>query len=66
MIHKKIKSAIEAAVAQEGQPPELAAKLVAWMEQLMEGNEDIADQETYRRRTGVCFETTIVNNDLTE
>jgi hypothetical protein len=66
MINKKIKSAIETAVAQEGQPVELATKLVAWIEQLMEGNEDIADNEAYSRRTGICFDATIVTTDPTE
>jgi hypothetical protein len=59
MINKKVKNAIEAAVAQEGQPPELAAKLVAWMEHLMDGDEDIADKDKYLRRANVCFEATV-------
>jgi hypothetical protein len=66
MLNKKIKSAIEAAVAQEGQPAELATKLVSWLEQLMDGNEDIADSEAYTRRTGICFDATVVNTDINE
>ncbi|MES2375372.1 MAG: CxC ATPase DNA modification system associated small protein [Bacteroidota bacterium] len=60
MINEKIKSAIETAVASEQQPAELSKKITAWIENLMEGNEDIADASSFTQRCDLCFDTTIL------
>lgn len=57
-MNEKIKNAIEVAVASEQQPPELSKKIIAWMENLIDGNEDIADASSYTQRCGLCFDTT--------
>jgi hypothetical protein len=59
-MNQKIKDAIDAAVAAENQPPELSKRLVAWMESLTEGNEDITNQASYTQRSGLCFDTVVL------
>ena len=61
-LNDKIKKAIETAVKDEGQPAELANKLIAWMESLTEGNEQVADVAEYTKRCKLCFDTTSVKN----
>ena len=39
----KITEAIEAAVAEEGQPDVVAKRLIAWLEEINSGNEDLSD-----------------------
>lgn len=59
MLNQEIKQAIEEAVQEEGQSSSLAAKILAWMEALTEGNEDVADPSAYTQRCVLCFENTV-------
>ena len=59
-LNENIKLAIKSAVKDERQPPELANKIIAWMENLADGNEEIADPAAYKERCKLCFETTVV------
>jgi len=54
----KITEAIEAAVEQEGQPAAVAKRLIAWLEAVNSGNEDIADTAQSDRHLDVLFEGT--------
>ena len=62
MIDKHIKQAIEEAVEDENQPHTLASRLIAWLEALTSGNEDINDRPATTRRLEVLFEGTIVKD----
>ena len=59
-LNDKIKQAIKTAVSEEKQRPELANKIIAWMENLADGNEQIADQSRYKERCKLCYQTTVV------
>lgn len=61
MLDENIKKAIHEAVAEEQQTPELAEKLISWMENLAEGNEQITSKESYSRRSEHCFDATIIH-----
>lgn len=63
---EKIKQAIQEAVKSEQQPPELAGKILAWMQSLTEGNEDVANQTAYTERCALCFDHTIVSTKADE
>ena len=63
MLDNKIKQAIMEAVAEEKQPVELAEKLISWIENLSEGNEQISAKESYKRRCEHCLDATITNKN---
>lgn len=63
MVDNKIKQAIIEAVAEEKQPAELAEKLISWIENLSEGNEQISVKENYTRRCEHSFDATIINEN---
>ncbi len=62
MLDKVIVQAISDAVEANNQPKELSEKLVSWLDHLTQGNEDISNQESARRRCKVCFEVISESN----
>lgn len=58
----KITEAIEAAVAEEGQPDIVAKRLIAWLEEINSGNEDLSDREQTERHLGVLYGGTVVDS----
>lgn len=58
MLNTEIITSFQKAVEAEGQPSELAAKLIAWMQSLVDNNEDINNKEAYSRRCDICFNST--------
>lgn len=65
MLEKEITNAIQEAVEAEGQSPELANKIIAWMQAAIDGNEDINNKESAFRRSGLCFDSTTVSTEDT-
>lgn len=59
----RISEAIHDAVEEAGQPKELARRLVAWIEAVTSGNEDINDQATAARHLDVLYDGTVVSGD---
>lgn len=57
----KIIDAIEKAVVNEGQPKTVATRIIAWLEAVNTGNEDINDLSQSGRRLDVLFEAVITN-----
>jgi len=66
MLEKEIKQAIVDAVKEEQQPSELADKIIAWMENLVDGNEDIVSPNSYTRRCDICFEAIFLKDETEE
>lgn len=62
MLDENIKKAINEAVTEEQQSPILAEKLISWIENLSEGNEQITSKESYARRSEHCFDATVIHN----
>lgn len=58
----KITEAIEAAVAEEGQPETVAKRLIAWLEEINSGNEDLSDREQAERHLDVLYDGTVVDS----
>lgn len=56
MIDTRIKSAIERAVSESGQPSTLATKIVAWFEGLSSGNDSLEDRESLQRHIVLLYE----------
>ncbi len=56
-LDKKIAAAVRAATAAEGQPVQVANRLIAWLETLSEGNETLANVETTNRFLNDVFES---------
>lgn len=54
----KIGIAIGEAVREAGQPPSLARRLVAWMQELTSGNEDPNDAASAERHLELLYEET--------
>ena len=63
MIDTRIKSAIERAVTESGQPSTLATKIVAWFEGLSSGNESLEDRESLQRRIVLLYEGVRLDDD---
>ncbi|MEZ4706537.1 MAG: CxC ATPase DNA modification system associated small protein [Caldilineaceae bacterium] len=57
-VDTKIIEAIEKAVAQHRQPSSLATKIVAWLEALSAGNEDLNDKQSADRRLELLYDAT--------
>jgi hypothetical protein len=53
-----IENAIKSAVQDCGQSPDLAKKIMAWMQALSVGNETIESGQRATQRVGVIFEAT--------
>lgn len=66
VIDTRIKSAIERAVAESGQPATLATKIVAWFEGLSSGNESLEDRESLQRRIVLLYEGVRLDDDDNE
>ena len=58
----KITEAIEAAVAEEGQPDIVAKRLIAWLEEINSGNEDLSDREQTEGHLDVLYDGTVVDS----
>lgn len=56
----KITEAIEAATADSGQSPALARRLVAWLEAVTSGNEDVNNTAEADRHLEVLYEETAI------
>jgi hypothetical protein len=46
----RIKSSIRTAVEEEGQPVQVAEKLIKWFENVANGNETLEEKSDYKRR----------------
>lgn len=46
----RIKSSIRTAVEEEGQPEQVAEKLIKWFENVANGNETLEEKSDYKRR----------------
>lgn len=57
-VDPKIREAIEAAVAEAGQEPTLAPKLIRWFEAIASGSEQITDQQSAYRHLEILYEAT--------
>ena len=66
MLDSRIRAAVVKAVQEAGQPPELASKVVAWMEQVAIGNERTGDRDAAARHLDLLFETTVVALESSE
>ena len=60
----KITDAIKRAVENEGQPKSVAKRIIAWLEAINTGNEDINDLSQSGRHLDVLFEAVITNPEL--
>ena len=58
----KITEVIEATVAEEGQPDVVAKRLIAWLEEIDSGNEDLSDGEQAKRHLDVLYDGTVVDS----
>lgn len=63
MIDVKIKEAIIQAVNEEEQQPELANKIIAWMESVSAGDEEIHTGDNVIQRCELCFESTNIDKE---
>ncbi len=65
MVNDKIKKALEQAVFDANQKPELASKLLSWMDNVVNGNENINDASRYSERCEISFNSVELgeNND---
>lgn len=59
----RISEAIRSAVEEAGQSPALARKLIAWLEAVTSGNEDINDTASADRHLEVLYGETSVDDD---
>ncbi|OHV67155.1 hypothetical protein LCM4577_26750 [Mesorhizobium sp. LCM 4577] len=59
----KIIDAIRAAVDGEGQPSNLARRLVAWLEAIADESEDINDIAATDRRLEIIYEAVLVDEE---
>lgn len=61
-LDRKITEAIETAVAEEGQPDVVAKRLIAWLEEINSGNEDLSDGEQAKRHLDVLYDGTVIDS----
>ncbi|MFJ7593337.1 CxC ATPase DNA modification system associated small protein [Streptomyces sp. NPDC097617] len=57
-LDSKVTEGIRNAVAEAGQDPKLAQRLIAWMTAVTSGNEDVNDSDAAERRLDVLYEST--------
>ncbi len=63
-IDSSIEQSIRTAVEAEGQPAEVADKIVKWLSEIMSGNERVEDKEAaYRRLDGLCASVQVAVSD---
>jgi hypothetical protein len=60
-IDQKLVQAIRDAVNEAGQPDGLAQRLIAWMEAVVSGNEDVADNAAAARHLEVLYDATVLS-----
>jgi hypothetical protein len=58
----KIQEAIEESVKEHGQSEALAKQIVAWMEAITSGKQDLLDPSATARRVKLLYEATIPSN----
>ena len=58
-----IKKAIEAAVRENGQSPDLAKKIVAWVTAFAAGSENLQAGDSAERHLAVLYESVELNSD---
>lgn len=63
MLNSAIKDAIKAAVEDAGQPEELANALIAWMEAVVSGNEDLSDPDSTNYHIDLLFAKTHIEEE---
>jgi len=56
-IDKIVRIAVEEAVAANHQGPDVAKKIVAWIEALSEGNEELSSDDSAERHLAVLYES---------
>jgi hypothetical protein len=54
----KIAEAIQRAASEAGQEANFAKRLIAWMNDLSNGNESLADNDSVKRHLNLVFEVT--------
>lgn len=59
----RIDEAIREAVSEAGQSEALAKKLIAWMDSVISGNENLADKQATELRLEVVYQATEVEED---
>lgn len=57
----RIKSAVQEAVQELGQPSTVADRLVAWLESIADGNEQLSDRDSVHRRLELLYDSVVVN-----
>jgi len=62
-IDKRILEAIRTATDEFDQPEQLSNRIVAWMEELAAGNEDVNDDSAAQRRLESIFDATILRTE---
>jgi len=62
-LDKTIRTAIEDAVRDGDQSAQLSKKIIAWLEAVASGSEDIHDQEHAERRLEVLFDAVKVQGE---
>lgn len=60
----KIEEAIQTAVEQEGQSEPLARRMIAWMNAIVSGNEDVNNQQSANRHLELLYDATEVDSVL--
>ena len=60
----KIRAAIQEAVSEARQSPELAKKLVAWFAAVATGNTDLHDRDSAERHVELLYGAVEVDDDL--
>lgn len=63
-IHPRLKSAVEEAVRNAGQSQSLAQKIIAWLEAIASGNEELGDRASAERHVELLYEETSVELDV--
>jgi hypothetical protein len=66
MINDKIKKALEQSVVDANQKPELANKLLSWIENVVDGNESVNDTARYSERCEICFDNVELGENNTD
>lgn len=63
MLDHRISEAIRLATEEHGQLAELADMLIAWMEELAEGNSSLDDRQATMRHLHLLYDKTVVTVD---
>lgn len=63
-IDPKMKEAIEDVVDTIAQPETVAKRLIAWIEQIVSGNEDINDKQFANRHLELLYDAIVVDDEI--